>query len=725
MSSKYYKGLDVMRALSCIAVLLYHIGLLKGGYLAVCIFFVLSGYLSVMSGFKKDEFSFKKYYLSRLKKVYLPLFIVVFITVFCFANSDWINLKQETTSIIFGYNNYWQLNANLDYFVKLAASPFTHLWYISILIQFEIVFPILFLGLRRLGQKISKVTPCILLLILSIISYLLFKNNVSNDNLMVAYYDTFCRLFSVSLGILLGFIHAYYGSFVLKNKNIRDILFWIYISIVLIMCLFVDSKSKLLCQSMLATSLISMRLIGYGRVFNHKNDKFDRIISMISKLSYEIYLVQYPVIFFFQSINISSLIKIPLIIIITFIISYILNFALKYRKNRIVKIVILIPIILLSLFGLYKYISSKDYAKEMKKLEEDLNKNRKVIAERQKKYKAQEEKEKSEWENMLNDINNSEKEIESVVKNLKIVGVGDSIMELTVNNLYDQFPNGYFDAKVNRTEKQSIYVISDLKKKGILGDIVLLNVGTNGNCPVSCKENLIEAIGDRKIFWVNATNPDYDTFNPTLKEVAEKHDNIHIIDWISVANAHPEYLIKDKVHPSVTGCKVFAETIYNAIYREYLEEINSKKIEKIKKYEEKEKNKITFIGNDLLLEIYDQLSKKYSDSEFIIDKDFTYKTLVKKIKSKINDKSLSSNVVLAFNKQAKLTEKEYKKIIEMLKGYNLYVTLMDRSIFLDDVNMINFYSELKKNKDYLKIDGVHLTDNGIESLIKLIDSTLK
>ena len=483
-------------------------------------------------------------------------------------------------------------------------------------------------------------------------------------------------------------------NFVLKNKNIRDILFWIYISIVLIMCLFVDSKSKLLCQSMLATSLISMRLIGYGRVFNHKNDKFDRIISMISKLSYEIYLVQYPVIFFFQSINISSLIKIPLIIIITFIISYILNFALKYRKNRIVKIVILIPIILLSLFGLYKYISSKDYAKEMKKLEEDLNKNRKVIAERQKKYKAQEEKEKSEWENMLNDINNSEKEIESVVKNLKIVGVGDSIMELTVNNLYDQFPNGYFDAKVNRTEKQSIYVISDLKKKGILGDIVLLNVGTNGNCPVSCKENLIEAIGDRKIFWVNATNPDYDTFNPTLKEVAEKHDNIHIIDWISVANAHPEYLIKDKVHPSVTGCKVFAETIYNAIYREYLEEINSKKIEKIKKYEEKEKNKITFIGNDLLLEIYDQLSKKYSDSEFIIDKDFTYKTLVKKIKSKINDKSLSSNVVLAFNKQAKLTEKEYKKIIEMLKGYNLYVTLMDRSIFLDDVNMINFYSEL-------------------------------
>ena len=56
MNYKYYKRLDFIRVFSCLAVLLYHIGILKGGYLAVCTFFVLSGYLSVISSFKKEKF---------------------------------------------------------------------------------------------------------------------------------------------------------------------------------------------------------------------------------------------------------------------------------------------------------------------------------------------------------------------------------------------------------------------------------------------------------------------------------------------------------------------------------------------------------------------------------------------------------------------------------------------------------------------------------------------
>ena len=35
---KYYKNIDIIRLLACIAVLLYHLNILKGGYLAVCTF---------------------------------------------------------------------------------------------------------------------------------------------------------------------------------------------------------------------------------------------------------------------------------------------------------------------------------------------------------------------------------------------------------------------------------------------------------------------------------------------------------------------------------------------------------------------------------------------------------------------------------------------------------------------------------------------------------------
>ena len=158
-SKKYYKRLDIIRLIACIAVLLYHLGVLKGGYLAVCVFFVLSGYLSCVSAFKKEKFSILSYYSNRFKKIYLPLIIVTFITVAVisfFPNIFWFNLKPETTSVIFGYNNFWQLSANLDYFARHVDSPFMHCWYISILLQFDLVFPFVFLALKKLGDKIHK-----------------------------------------------------------------------------------------------------------------------------------------------------------------------------------------------------------------------------------------------------------------------------------------------------------------------------------------------------------------------------------------------------------------------------------------------------------------------------------------------------------------------------------------------------------------------------------------
>ena len=65
--SSYFKSIGVLRVLACICVLLYHLNILKGGYLAVCIFFVLTGYFSCVSAFKKEKFSIKKILMKQLK----------------------------------------------------------------------------------------------------------------------------------------------------------------------------------------------------------------------------------------------------------------------------------------------------------------------------------------------------------------------------------------------------------------------------------------------------------------------------------------------------------------------------------------------------------------------------------------------------------------------------------------------------------------------------------
>lgn len=731
MNNKYYKKLDVVRLFSCISILLYHVGILKGGYLAVCTFFVLSGYLAVISGFRKEKFSFKDYYLSRIKKIYVPLLIVVFISiasVFMITNINWINLKPETTSILFGYNNYWQLNANLDYFVRHISSPFMHLWYISILIQFEIVFPILFIVLKKIGEKVNKLVPCIILIILGLISYWLFYKTITEGNIMLAYYSTFTRLFSLLFGLLLGFIHEYYQVSIFKNKKVDKLLFFVYIFILMIIFILVDVKSYFFNYAMITVTLITMRLIDYGTCDINEKNIFDKIVSYFSSMSYEIYLVQYPVIFLFQKVNLVYFVKILLIVIITLFISFIIHSSINIRKRdelKILKIILLFVLSLFSSVGLYKYITAKDYTKDMKKLEEELAKNRLVIKDRQKEYDKKEQKEKDEWEEFLSKLDNSEKEIGEIVKNLSIVGIGDSIMEMAVNDLYNQFPNGYFDAKVNRTEHQAADILIDFKNRGILKDIVLLNLGTNGDCSQNCKAKLMKIIGDRKVFWVNATNPDYESFNPGLETLAKRYDNVHIVDWVSVAKKNPEYLYHDRVHPTVKGSKVYVETIYKAIYEEYLKEFNEQKEKKIKEHEDMEKRKITFIGNDLLLGIYDYLQKDYNESEFIIDEDFNYQSLIKIINNKINDKNLSYNIVLVFDKNAKLNDNKYQKLIELCNEYNLYIVNIDNSMLLDKGNVINFYDEINNNNNYIEFDNIHLTDKGNAALAKVIANYIK
>ena len=61
--------------------MLYHLNILKGGYLAVCTFFVLSGYLSCISLAKKDNSSLKDYYINKFKHLYLPMMYVIFLSI--------------------------------------------------------------------------------------------------------------------------------------------------------------------------------------------------------------------------------------------------------------------------------------------------------------------------------------------------------------------------------------------------------------------------------------------------------------------------------------------------------------------------------------------------------------------------------------------------------------------------------------------------------------------
>ena len=730
MKDGYYKKINIIRVFLCIAVLLYHLDILKGGYLAVCAFFVLSGFLITKSSFDKDNFSIVNYYKSRFLKLYLPLLIVTFGTIAVislYPDIFWLNLKPETTSVILGYNNFWQISSNLDYFSRSINSPFMHLWYIAIIMQFDLIFPIIYILLKKVGEKINKCIPCILMGVLSIFGIVYFYYISKTGNMTLLYYSTFTRIFSLLIGVTLGLIVNYYGNKLLfMNNKVSNICFYAYLLILLSMFILIDNSSKYFVLCMIVSSIISIRLIQYSLVDVTELNKFDYIVKKIASITYEVYLVQYPVIFLFQYVSLSTILKIIVIVLLTIFISILIHFCIN-NKNKQYRLpqYLLIPLFLVICgYGIYQYFITEDHTKEMKQLQEQLVENQKLAVENQNKYKEQLAKENEDWNNILKDYENAENNMGEVVKNLNVVGIGDSVMLGAVDNLYAMFPNGYFDAKISRTAWVVGGIIENLVNKNMLGEPVIINLGANGDCSKSCKVNIIKQCEGRDIFWINTTN--LPNVNSNLLALSKEYDNVHLIDWYTMSRGHEEYFYSDGIHLTGVGRKVYTEAIYNAIHDVYVEKYKIEKEKMLEEHELEEKNKITFYGNNILLNTYEYLESDFSNASFVIDNGFNYNSLKKKLNEDKENNTLTYNIILAFDSSTNLSISEYESILDLLKDNNVLIVSSSKNIKdikkleKENVKIVSMYEEIKNNNEYLMADRLHLTDEGSKKMVELI-----
>lgn len=728
---KYFKNIDFVRLFACIIILLYHFGILKGGYLAVCTFFVLSGYFSCISLFNKEKVSLKEYYSNKILRLYLPLIVVVFISITCTSlfNKTWLNLKPESTSIILGYNNYWQLSSSMDYFSSHINSPFIHLWYIAILLQFDLIFPYIFMLLKKVGDKFNKIIPCILILILTVGSTIYFYISGINNNLMITYYSTFTRIFSLLFGVLMGFIYHYYGNLIprkIKDSIFNKIIFYIYIVILLELFIFIDSSNKLFLISMILVTLISTRIIDYGTLNTSDNlSVFDKIIKSLSSISYEIYLIQYPIIYLLQTLNINIYLKYSIIIFLIVLISYLLHFCFDKNNNnkyKVIKCLDALIIFGLTLYGIYIYYISKDYTKEMNELKEQLNNNQELISNSKETYLLNKRKEDEDWNKVLEELDNNENNLGNIVTNLSIVGIGDSVLLGAVPNLYSTFPNGYFDGKVSRTAWDVNDILIELKNNDMLGNPIIFNLGTNGDCSYQCKVNILNTCGDRDIFWINTVN--YTDVNERLVNLSKEYSNLHVIDWYSISKGHSEYFAYDGIHLTGIGRKVYTKSIYDSIYNLYLEKYQKEKENIINRHNDDINKKISFYGNDLLTNAFDSIKNDFTDSSFTTFDNISFKELKKSIENDIKNKSINHNIVFLFDNSFKLTTKEYNEIIKLCNSYNIYIVSLNSNInssniINDNVKAIDFYKEIKNN-NYLMPDNIHLNSNGNKALNNIL-----
>lgn len=207
-------GLDFFRTLAIIAVTLFHISpeIFSGTFFGVTMFFILSGYLVAYTSEKarlSGKFSVMNYFWKRVKRIYPALLIVIFSTIgiYNFLAPKVIEaIRPEIISVLLGYNNWWQIEQNADYFARVNnLSPFTHLWFLGVELQYYLVFPIIFFIYAKIsdfGQKNFALVPiAILSLIAAAIMPLMYHSEVDITRL---YYGTDTRIFALLFGTFFG-----------------------------------------------------------------------------------------------------------------------------------------------------------------------------------------------------------------------------------------------------------------------------------------------------------------------------------------------------------------------------------------------------------------------------------------------------------------------------------------------------------------------------------------
>jgi peptidoglycan/LPS O-acetylase OafA/YrhL len=157
-------GLDGLRAVAVIAVVLYHADVLwmPGGFLGVDVFFVLSGFLItsllLVEFDRTGRLDYKVFYLRRARRLLPALFAVLAVTALLVATIAYDGaaaFRRDLPGALFYYSNWLSIITDTSYFEFIGRpAMLKHLWSLAVEEQFYIFWPtIALLAYRWRGAR--------------------------------------------------------------------------------------------------------------------------------------------------------------------------------------------------------------------------------------------------------------------------------------------------------------------------------------------------------------------------------------------------------------------------------------------------------------------------------------------------------------------------------------------------------------------------------------------
>lgn len=209
LTPKYRPDIDGLRAVAVLAVVVYHAfpAWVRGGFVGVDVFFVISGFLIstiLFENLEQGRFSFAEFYARRIRRIFPALLVVL---AACYAFGWFALLTDEYMQLglhIAGGAGFvsnivlWNEVGYFDY--SAGTKPLLHLWSLGIEEQFYIVWPLLLWAAHR-----CRFDLLLLMLIAAVGSFYFAISEVTEG----AFYSPLARFWELLVGSTLAWCMLY------------------------------------------------------------------------------------------------------------------------------------------------------------------------------------------------------------------------------------------------------------------------------------------------------------------------------------------------------------------------------------------------------------------------------------------------------------------------------------------------------------------------------------
>lgn len=619
------RGLDGMRALAAMVVLAYHLvpGQMRGGFLGVDIFFVLSGFLItallVREHDASGQINLRSFWLRRIRRL-LPAVALMAIVTLIVAGLIDVNilagiLPQFLGVITFAYN-WVEIAIGASYFDYASPHLWTNVWSLAVEQQFYLVWPVIVLGIVALAKKYRWIVPASLAAASAgLMTWLI----AGADDYTRAYQGTDSHAFGLMLGAVLALVATRPLQTPVEDPSritvwLRGLLAWIGFAVVVAGWFLIPDNEPwvypwgtlIVCIGMLAVmqgflSSIDTQL-GPGQLLASILD--NRVFVWLGERSYGIYLWHWPVLVIMNSqfprmpVEYVAAIVGAISVIAAHLSYTFVETPMRFngitptlrswlgpswhiidpskmgvRKPAARDYVRLVAPALAVIVTVGTAIGMLLSAPEQTTAELAVQRGQEHVA-----LSAQASEDAEPGAEPVPDIAPTPSEEPTPGPTVPPTGdnvsvIGDSVALASAPALEEQLPGIAIDAEVSRSIVAGLSLIQQQLDAGTLRPYVVLSLAANSEMSVGQIDEVISLVGpERRLVLITGYGPQRLSWiwasNESIHVAAQAHkDVVEVADWATAIADHPEHLASDYVHPDAVGGSIFAGLVVDALAR--------------------------------------------------------------------------------------------------------------------------------------------------------------